>query len=501
MSSSGTLLTNESLPAGFGLSKLEPQGDSRGASYGAAQRVRTAAARHPGDRGGLDGATAARAQGVSRATGYKWVRRYRPRGSPGSPDRSSRPHHSPSRTPAAEVGRILAARAELRWGPDRLGPLLGCPASTVAAVLRRAGAPRLADIDRPTGIPVRRYEACHPGALVHQDHKKLGRIPDGGGHRVLGRAAATRREAAGRLGYDHFEVIVDDRSRRAVVVQVPDESGESAARALAYALACFAADGIEVERVMTDNGWAYRSNGLPRRPGPRAATAGPGPIARRPTARPSGSSGRSSASGRTPGCTPPTRSAWRRCRASSTSTIDDARTPRSADSHPWPSSTTSLGITARGAAGGREPRDGDVERACSSPPIPRWWRRAQRRAQTARLPFGAAIGRMPYRISAAAPAAARPRSGRPGHAPVDHAKPAQAAGSRNRATAERSATHSSSVVAGLERTRPTSFSRPQPIRNSAWLASPSRPSPCASAAASRAVRSTWAVRSWRPISR
>jgi transposase InsO family protein len=198
------------------------------------------------------------AMGVSRATGYKWVRRYRAEGVVGLADRSSRPRRSPRQTPPAEVGRILAARGELRWGPDRLGPLLGHPVSTVAAVLRRAGAPHLADIDRPTGLPVRRYEACHPGALVHQDHKKLGRIPDGGGHRVLGRSTTTR-TGKPAVGYDHFEVIVDDRTRRAVVVQVPDESGESAARALAFALACFAADGIEVERVMTDNGWAYRS--------------------------------------------------------------------------------------------------------------------------------------------------------------------------------------------------------------------------------------------------
>jgi len=202
--------------------------------------------------------TAAEAQGVSRATGYKWVRRYRTEGLPGLADRSSRPHRSPARTSAEAAERILAARSEFRWGPDRLGPLLGCPASTVAAVLRRAGAPRLADIDRPTGIPVRRYEACHPGALVHQDHKKLGRIPDGGGHRMLGRSTGTR-SGKPAVGYDHFEVIIDDRSRRAVVVQVPDESGESAARALAFALACFAAEGIEVERILTDNGWAYRS--------------------------------------------------------------------------------------------------------------------------------------------------------------------------------------------------------------------------------------------------
>jgi transposase InsO family protein len=116
--------------------------------------------------------------------------------------------------------------------------------------------PRLADLDRPTGLPVRRYEVCHPGGLVHQDHKKLGRIPDGGGHRVRGRAGIAHGSG---LGYDHFEVIVDDRSRKSVVVHVPDETAASAASALGTALAVFAADGISVERVLTDNGWAYRS--------------------------------------------------------------------------------------------------------------------------------------------------------------------------------------------------------------------------------------------------
>lgn len=203
--------------------------------------------------------TAARAQGVSRATGYKWVGRYRAEGVAGLADRSSRPRQSPTRTPADAVERILTARRELRWGPDRLGPLLGYPVSTVAAVLRRTGTPRLADLDRPTGVPVRRYEVCHPGALVHQDHKKLGRIPDGGGHRTLGRSTETRTRRRG-AGYDHFEVIVDDRSRRAVVIQVPDETGASAAAALRVALDTFGAEGIVVERVLTDNGLAYRSN-------------------------------------------------------------------------------------------------------------------------------------------------------------------------------------------------------------------------------------------------
>ena len=202
-------------------------------------------------------AVAAEAMGVSRATGHKWIRRYRAEGVSGLADRSSRPHRSPRATTPDAVARILRARHERRWGPDRLGPALGHPPSTVAAVLRRHRIPRLADLDRPTGVPVRRYEVCHPGELVHQDHKKLGRIPDGGGHRVLGRAAAPARHRGD--GYDHFEVVVDDRTRRSVVVPVPDESAASAAFALETALEVFGRAGIRVERVMTDNGWAYRS--------------------------------------------------------------------------------------------------------------------------------------------------------------------------------------------------------------------------------------------------
>jgi transposase InsO family protein len=202
-------------------------------------------------------AMAARAQGISRPTAYKWLRRYRSEGPDGLADRSSRPHRSPRATAPAQVEEILDARRTWRWGPARLGPLLGRPRSTVGAVLRRASMPRLADLDRPTGLPVRRYEACHPGALLHQDHKKLGRIPAGGGHRVLGRALAPARHRG--AGHDHFEVLVDDRSRQSVVVRVPDASAVSAARALAIALDAFERDGVTVERVMTDNGWAYRS--------------------------------------------------------------------------------------------------------------------------------------------------------------------------------------------------------------------------------------------------
>lgn len=206
-------------------------------------------------RAGWPAAHVAEQLGISRATAYKWVRRYRAEGEPGLRDRSSRPCRSPRRLSDAAEAEILAARARWRYGPDRLGPLLGRPPSTVHRVLARRGFSRLRDADRATSAPVR-YVACHPGALVHQDHKKQGRIPDGGGWRVLGRDGHRDHHRA-QVGYDHLEVVIDDASRLAVVVPVPDESGASAALALDLAAAEFAKAGITIERVLTDNGWAY----------------------------------------------------------------------------------------------------------------------------------------------------------------------------------------------------------------------------------------------------
>jgi transposase InsO family protein len=204
---------------------------------------------------GWPAAQVAEQLGISRATAYKWVRRYRAEGEDGLLDRSSRPLRSPRRTAEAVESRILAARAEWRYGPDRLGPLLGLPPSTVHRVLHRRGFSRLRDADRVTAAPVR-YQACHPGALLHQDHKKLGRIPDGGGWRVLGRGQDRTHGHSG-AGYEHLEVVIDDASRYAVVVPVPDESGRSAAHALEVAATEFARLGIRIERVMTDNAFAY----------------------------------------------------------------------------------------------------------------------------------------------------------------------------------------------------------------------------------------------------
>lgn len=111
--------------------------------------------------------------GISRATAYKWVRRYGAEGDAGLVDRSSWPHRSPRRLPEIVEAQILAARSAWRYGPcpDHLGPLLGVSPSTVHRVLHRRGFSRLRDADRVTAAPVR-YQACHPGALLHQDHKK-----------------------------------------------------------------------------------------------------------------------------------------------------------------------------------------------------------------------------------------------------------------------------------------------------------------------------------------
>jgi len=193
--------------------------------------------------------------GVSRATGYKWVRRFRAEGDTGLDDRSSRPNRSPHALPREAVEAILAARVARRYGPHRLAYLTGHPRSTISDVLARAGMSRLDHADKLTGAPLR-YVACHPGALLHQDHKKLGRVPDGGGHRVHGRSTEHRPRGG---GYDHLEVFIDDASRLGFVALVADERPASAVDALERAAAFYAARGMRIERVLTDNGSAYRS--------------------------------------------------------------------------------------------------------------------------------------------------------------------------------------------------------------------------------------------------
>jgi transposase InsO family protein len=203
-------------------------------------------------------ATAAETLGVSRATAYKWLNRYRLEGLPGLQDRSARPQRLPRALSARAVRRILRTRRRLRVGPHRLGPLLGHPRSTVYGVLRRHGVSRLAHADRLTGAPVR-YVRERPGELLHVDVKRLGRVPPGGGHRILGEGA--RNEL--RLGHDYVHVAIDDATRVAYVAALADERAATTIEFMTQAVAYFAAQDVRVERVMTDNAMTYtHSRGL-----------------------------------------------------------------------------------------------------------------------------------------------------------------------------------------------------------------------------------------------
>lgn len=209
-------------------------------------------------------ADAAHQLGCSRATAYKWLRRFREEGPSGLADRPSRPHRCPHRTPQATVRRILWARATHRRGADWIGAELGVAASTVGRVIARHRMPLLRDLDALTGEPVRqgpvsrvRYERERPGELIHIDVKKLGRIREGGGWRAVGRAAAP--SARGTLGYDYVHSAVDDHSRLAYSEIHPDERGVTCAGFLTRAAAFFNSHGItRIEAVMSDNAFSYR---------------------------------------------------------------------------------------------------------------------------------------------------------------------------------------------------------------------------------------------------
>ncbi|PRY39417.1 transposase [Geodermatophilus tzadiensis] len=209
----------------------------------------------------------AAAMGISRKCVQTWIGRWTAEGAAGLADRSSRPHTSPRRTTAETEDRIVELHRRERRGPAWIGAEVGVPARTVSRVLTRRGLPRLATLDPMTGQVIRaskataiRYERSRPGELVHMDVKKLARIPDGGGWRAHGRAAgSTSRNRASRVGFDYVHSLVDDHSRLAYSEILTDEKGATCAGFLARAAAYFADHGIgHIERVMTDNAWAYR---------------------------------------------------------------------------------------------------------------------------------------------------------------------------------------------------------------------------------------------------
>ena len=219
-------------------------------------------------------ARAAERYDVSWKTAAKWAARYRDEGPAGMVDRSSAPHRQTHRTPPEGVRKIVRLRLRRRLGPVQIADALGMPASTVHAVLTRCRLNRLSHIDRVTGERIRRYEHEHPGDLIHVDVKKLGKVPDGGGWRYVGReqgeknrAATAARTGAPKsqyrqplIGTCYLHTVLDDHSRVAYVEAHDDETKETAASVLRNAVAWFADRGVSVRRVLSDNGGAYRSH-------------------------------------------------------------------------------------------------------------------------------------------------------------------------------------------------------------------------------------------------
>lgn len=199
------------------------------------------------------GTEAAAAFHVSPRTVWKWVRRYRDEGRAGLRDRSARPHGSPRQVGPTLARRIARLRAQRKTGPQ-IADALGMPLSTVGDVLRRLGLGRLPPaVPRP---PVVRYERDLPGELLHIDTKRLGKIHPGiVGHRITG--DRTRRGPRHRTGWEHLHVAIDDASRVAYAELLPDATARSSIAFLERTIAWLAALDVHVERVMTDNAFAY----------------------------------------------------------------------------------------------------------------------------------------------------------------------------------------------------------------------------------------------------
>jgi len=193
-------------------------------------------------------AQAARNFCVSRNTVYRWRRRA------DLEDRSCRPHHSPRRTPDAREAAVLALRMEQRWGPDRIGPVLGMSRRTAYRVLRRHRAHRLRELfpARPRTFGV--FEAAEPGDVVQLDIKSLGRLVRGGGKR----SPDQRRRRREQVGWSQLHLAVDAASRQAYVELRPTVGAEDCIGFLRNVLSHFDARGIRVRRVLTDNGVGYK---------------------------------------------------------------------------------------------------------------------------------------------------------------------------------------------------------------------------------------------------
>jgi transposase InsO family protein len=205
---------------------------------------------------GISPPVAAARGGASRATGFRLLARFRTGGWAALRDRPSTPQRQPRRLCLEAEQAILAARRRSAFGPVRLAGLVPHPPSTIGKVLRRNGCSRL---PRPEGGArcARRYERERPGELLHVDTKRLGRFWEPG-KRVLGEEAG-RPHKNRRVGWQHLHVAIDDHSRLAYAELLAGQDAESCARFLERAAHWYRAQGIVVERVLTDNAKAYHS--------------------------------------------------------------------------------------------------------------------------------------------------------------------------------------------------------------------------------------------------
>jgi len=203
--------------------------------------------------GGLSKAEAARRYNTTLKTVAKWLDRFNAEGVEGLRDRSSRPHSSPSQTPFATSSTVGTLRRQRYTGAQIAAELAISPA-TVSRILSRLGLNRLSALE--PAEPVRRYERQHPGELIHIDIKKLGKFNQIG-HRISGDRRGQSNSRG--VGWEYVHVCIDDHSRVAFAKIMADEKKRSAIAFLNAALAYYASLGIEVERVMTDNGSCYKS--------------------------------------------------------------------------------------------------------------------------------------------------------------------------------------------------------------------------------------------------
>lgn len=194
---------------------------------------------------------AAGAYGVTAPTVRKWLGRFLAQGQDGLADASSRPVRSPKAIAPAKAMAIVELRRK-RLTQARIAQALGVSASTVSRVLARAGLSRLADLE--PAEPVVRYEHEAPGQLLHIDIKKLGRIVRPS-HRVTG----NRRDGVDGAGWDFVFVAIDDHARVAFTDIHPDERAPSAVQFLKDAVAYYKRLGVTIQRLLTDNGSAFRS--------------------------------------------------------------------------------------------------------------------------------------------------------------------------------------------------------------------------------------------------